>query len=60
MNGALEGERGLMILSDPQVHVPSPDRSIISATSPSDASDSFESLCNDNEMEELVNKQNQE
>ena len=60
MNGVLEGARGLMILSDHQVHMPSPDRSVISDTSPSDANDSFESMCNDDEMEELINKQNQE
>eukprot|EP00957_Ditylum_brightwellii_P110805 8451217-Ditylum_brightwellii.AAC.1 len=41
MNGALEGARGLIVLSDPQVHVPSSDRSVISDTSPSDANDSL-------------------
>eukprot|EP00957_Ditylum_brightwellii_P184296 14038118-Ditylum_brightwellii.AAC.1 len=60
MNGALEGARGLMILSDPQAHVTLPDRSVISDTPSSDANDSFESHCTSDEMEELINKQNQE
>eukprot|EP00957_Ditylum_brightwellii_P086426 6575637-Ditylum_brightwellii.AAC.1 len=30
MNGALQGARGLMVLSDHQVHVPSPDKSNLS------------------------------
>ena len=58
MNGALEGSRGLMILSDPQVHqihTSSSDRSVIIDTSLSDGNDSFESYCNSDQMKELVN-----
>ena len=49
-----------MILSVHQVYVPSHDRSVISDTSTSDANDSFESLCDTDDMQELVNEQNQE
>eukprot|EP00957_Ditylum_brightwellii_P174645 13298070-Ditylum_brightwellii.AAC.1 len=58
MNGILERARGLMILSDPQVHqlhMPSPDRSAISDASILDGNDSFESQCDSDEMQELVN-----